>query len=293
MSRGVIVFASHRRSRGTLALLAKLRTPADPIPVAAVLGVSEFTWRRFKEWSRRYRGQLLAKVRSTLRRSGSGSAFDEEAETFAERLRAEGVLGQTIPSFCKRQGIPWHVVPSLNADESIALVKRYAPACAIYSGGGILRKPLIEALPGGILNMHCGPLPHIRGMNGVEWSLYFGIRPTVTLHLIDAGIDTGAALAERTLAVARGETVARLRARTVLAGIDLVTDYLRQHGIGPWQRRPAPARHGPQFYTMAESLLAVVQGWLDDGTTPVVDPGEVKPGDLRPASQKAQRVVAS
>ena len=40
-------------------------------------------------------------------------------------------------------------------------------------------------------------LPFFRGMNVIEWSLLYNVKPTVTVHMISEGIDTGDILFQR------------------------------------------------------------------------------------------------
>ncbi len=48
----------------------------------------------------------------------------------------------------------------------------------------------------GILNVHLGLLPEVRGMSSPEWSLLQGVPLGITFHYMDAGIDTGPVLQE-------------------------------------------------------------------------------------------------
>jgi methionyl-tRNA formyltransferase len=134
--------------------------------------------------------------------------------------------------------------------------------------------------------MHCGPLPQIRGMNGVEWALFFGFRPTVTLHYIDKGIDTGPIVAERTLEVKQGESLGRIRARTVLAGVDLLLDRLEAVASDRAACRPNPGGQGRQYFVMSPILKKTVQNWIDRGLTPFLSATEVDWSDLRPAPER-------
>src|SRR5205823_2033065 len=80
---------------------------------------------------------------------------------------------------------------ALDSEQALAAVRALSPEFAVYLGGGILRRAFIEAAGGIVINAHQGPLPEIRGMNAVEWALFLGRTPEVTIHLIDRGIDTG------------------------------------------------------------------------------------------------------
>lgn len=139
---------------------------------------------------------------------------------------------------------------------------------AIYSGGGILRPALLACFPDGVLNVHSGPLPSIRGMSAVEWSLLHGRRPVATVHAIDQGIDTGPVYTSREISVSDGDTLGVLRARTVITGIEALVACLSD--IERQALRPVPTQReaGRQYYEMAAPLRAVVEQWLAEGRTP-------------------------
>ncbi len=84
-----------------------------------------------------------------------------------------------------------HVVPKLNSDETIKLIKELGIKYLINCGAGIFRKRIIE-IPGLIiLNAHAGKLPAYKNMNVVEWAICNNDKVFGTLHQINQGIDTG------------------------------------------------------------------------------------------------------
>lgn len=65
----------------------------------------------------------------------------------------------------------------------------------LYTGGGILRRNLLE-LPGvRFLHVHPGRLPHVRGADGALWSLLARGRRGASCFYMDSGIDTGPVIA--------------------------------------------------------------------------------------------------
>ncbi len=68
------------------------------------------------------------------------------------------------------------------------IVNGYAP---------ILKQPVIDAVKGKVLNIHPSYLPYGRGIFPLYWALFHGWPTGVTLQHIDAGIDTGAVLAQQ------------------------------------------------------------------------------------------------
>jgi hypothetical protein len=61
----------------------------------------------------------------------------------------------------------------------------------LFTGGGILRNNLL-GLPGvRFLHVHPGHLPHVRGADGLLWSLLVRGRPGISCFYMASGIDTG------------------------------------------------------------------------------------------------------
>jgi len=84
-------------------------------------------------------------------------------------------------------------------------------ACAGFMR--ILRDPLLSAFPGRILNIHPSLLPQYPGRNAVARALEAREKETgCTVHLVDAGVDTGRTLKQERVAIREGETVENLTA---------------------------------------------------------------------------------
>ena len=68
--------------------------------------------------------------------------------------------------------------------------------------GHILRSPILEVFRDGIVNLHTGLLPANRGANPNVWPLVDGSPAGVTVHQIDAGVDTGPVYGQKAVSVA-------------------------------------------------------------------------------------------
>jgi folate-dependent phosphoribosylglycinamide formyltransferase PurN len=87
-------------------------------------------------------------------------------------------------------------VASINAPEFLTAVERIDPKVVFLVGCRIARPDTLAALDVPVLNYHAGITPQYRGMNGGYWALASGDPGNfgATVHLVDAGIDTGAIL---------------------------------------------------------------------------------------------------
>ena len=114
-----------------------------------------------------------------------------------------------------------------NAPDSIARLKEWSPDLIIFTGGNILRKQLLEVPRLGVLNVHLGLLPEIRGMSSPEWSLLNHVPVGVTIHYMDAGIDTGPFLQRYEFPdVARCESLSDLRNRLIAFGLEKAAEVI-------------------------------------------------------------------
>jgi methionyl-tRNA formyltransferase len=91
-----------------------------------------------------------------------------------------------------------HRVESVNSLETIALLQRLEPDVIVINGTRIISQKVLSSVPSVFINMHAGITPLFRGVHGAYWALATGRREScgVTVHLVDAGIDTGGILAQ-------------------------------------------------------------------------------------------------
>ena len=78
----------------------------------------------------------------------------------------------------------------------------------------LVKKPLLDAFPGRILNIHPSLLPEFPGLAAWRQALEAGVRETgCTVHLVDAGMDTGPIIMQERVTVLPGDTPESLHAR--------------------------------------------------------------------------------
>lgn len=70
-------------------------------------------------------------------------------------------------------------------------LKTLAPSTVLYTGGGIVRRILLDIDGLNFLHIHPGHLPDIRGGDGLLWSILLRGRPGASCFFMDNGIDTG------------------------------------------------------------------------------------------------------
>ena len=92
---------------------------------------------------------------------------------------------------------------------------RHAPDLVVCAGFmRILGGAVLERFPSRVVNTHPALLPAFPGAHAVREALAYGVKVTgVTVHLVDAGVDTGPVVAQAAVPVEPGDTEDTLHAR--------------------------------------------------------------------------------
>jgi methionyl-tRNA formyltransferase len=187
--------------------------------------------------------------------------------------RSPGVTGDAhlpdVEAFCRARRIPVTRVGRLDTPAAIASVTALRPDLAIHAGAGILRAPLLTIPRLGTLNAHMGILPRYRGVNVAEWARFGGGPVGCTVHLIDAGIDTGHILCVREISPDSATSIAALRAavdREQIRALGQVVRWIVEAGTLP-PRRAQHEHEGQQFFRMHPDLATVLERELAPGAS--------------------------
>jgi methionyl-tRNA formyltransferase len=146
--------------------------------------------------------------------------------TRADKKRGRG--GALVPSPVKvaASELGLAVTDSLDAVAGVG-----AELGVVVAYGRIIPVAVLEQLP--MVNLHFSLLPRWRGAAPVERAILEGDAETgVCLMAVEAGLDTGAIYAERSVVIGEGETADDLRARLVGVGCDLLDEHLRDGRAG-------------------------------------------------------------
>lgn len=129
----------------------------------------------------------------------------------------------------------------------IAALKPELMVVAAY--GRILPGPLLNLPPLGTINIHGSLLPAYRGAAPIQWAILNGERETgVTIMQMDEGMDTGAILLQRRLAIEPTDTSTSLAARMApLGGSALLEalELLRVENLPPRRQDESRATMAP------------------------------------------------
>jgi phosphoribosylglycinamide formyltransferase-1 len=182
--------------------------------------------------------------------SGKGSNFRALAEAWrAGTLGCEPAIvlsdieSAGILPLGREFGIPTHYVPpgpfrtkmAPEAEEELVRLLQEAQVDFVVLAGfmRVIKAPLLEAFPGRILNIHPSLLPSFRGLEAWRQALDAGVPEAgCTVHLVDAGVDTGKILGQSRVPVLPGDTAESLHARIQVAEHELYPRIVREFAAG-------------------------------------------------------------
>jgi phosphoribosylglycinamide formyltransferase-1 len=127
---------------------------------------------------------------------------------------------------CKRFNIPYYVFDH-NSKECFEFLKKNPVELGIVAGARILKDYIIDTFSLGILNLHPGYLPYVRGLDTLKWSIYLDQSIGITSHLIDKKIDAGRLILVRLLDLYPDDTLLDISHRMLEVQPDLLIESLR------------------------------------------------------------------
>ena len=167
----------------------------------------------------------------------------------------DGVF-RSVREVAKVYGFPVAVCDNQNSPRAIAQLRRWSPDLIVFTGGNILRKPLLQVPRLGVVNVHLALLPDVRGMSSPEWSLLKHVPVGITIHSIDAGIDTGPIFQRYEFPdVAACQSLSDLRNRLIAFGVQKIAEVVNALERGTISAMPQSDLHEDrQFFVMHEWL---------------------------------------
>jgi phosphoribosylglycinamide formyltransferase-1 len=182
--------------------------------------------------------------------SGSGSNMQAILDAIEEgRLdaRVAIVLSDNPDAYilerAKKHGIPTAIIdcegyrmkfPENAQAETARLLKAAGVDLVCLAGFmRLVKPPLLDPFPSRILNIHPSLLPAFPGLAAWQQALEAGANESgATVHIVDAGMDTGTILAQRAVPVLADDSANSLHARIQLAEHSLypevIADYARK-----------------------------------------------------------------
>lgn len=165
----------------------------------------------------------------------AGSCDANIVGVISDRKRA------TALEFASEREIPTRVVPLRKGDDRNAwnglladTVASLEPDLVVLAGFmRVLGSPLLDRFPGRIINVHPALLPSFPGHSGPQDALDGGVRISgCTVHIVDAGVDTGPIIAQAAVPVLADDTPDSLHTRIQVQEHRLLPAVIHQIAIG-------------------------------------------------------------
>src|SRR5712691_9136793 len=148
-----------------------------------------------------------------------------------------------VKTFALERAIAVHQPSKIKTNEEVrSIFENLSPdACVVAAYGKILPAWLLAIPRLGCINVHASLLPKYRGAAPINWAIANGERETgVTIMQMDAGMDTGPMLTQRSIRIADDETAPQLSERLAQLGAELLSETLPRVERG----EIAPLRQG-------------------------------------------------
>jgi len=248
-------------------LIAYTLSKEKNIEISAVIVRSIWNTRRLRSEFKRDGERLIRKIYQKLvigdKRFSAESGNNLSVLAGQQRLRYK-----TLSDLAKDLEIPYYVVADHNHPKSLQILQKIQPDIIIFTGGGLLRQPLLAIPRLGVLNCHTGILPHYRGMDVVEWTaveenidrIGFG----ATLHFMDNGLDTGPVLLQKKITLTLNATFESIRAELETIMVDLMIQGTRGLRDGTITSVPQELTEGRQYFVMHPRIKTVAKARLDN-----------------------------
>jgi len=142
--------------------------------------------------------------------------------------RGQKLTPPPVKVLAESAGLPVLQPEKVRTPEFLAALRAWAPELIVVAAyGRILPVDVLRLPPHGCINVHASLLPRHRGAAPIQWAILRGETVTgVTIMQMDEGMDTGAMLLQRSLAIGEQETYGELQERLAHLGAAALSDAL-------------------------------------------------------------------
>lgn len=232
-----------------------------------VVFVKKFTLARFKDEFSRDGMRLLKKIwKKLILKNKAYDAF-ANIETIIDFRKKESITLKNIKAL-EAKGTEVCFVEDLNSKFVENKLIEKEVDVTVFTGGGLIRKNILDNAGAGVLNCHMGKLPEYRGMDVVEWPLLKKDFTNLgfTVHFMDTGVDTGDILKVFDVKLIKNENIKSLRARfepiMTKNYVDTIVAFLN----GEIERKPQGEADGRQYYIIDKHLNNIADKQLIEYT---------------------------
>jgi methionyl-tRNA formyltransferase len=145
-----------------------------------------------------------------------------------------------LRALCETHGVEWAYTPDVNSEASVDWIRARRPDVIFCFGWSrILRRPLLESAPLGIVGFHPAALPANRGRHPLIWALALGLEQTAsTFFFMDERADGGDLLSQRAIAIDAADDAAALYEKVTRCALDQIREFVPRLAAGDFVRVP-------------------------------------------------------
>ena len=142
--------------------------------------------------------------------------------------RGKKISQSPVKQLALEHDLPVFQPTKLRTEEAVVTFRsNNADMAVVVAYGRILPEGFLHAFPFGAVNVHFSLLPKYRGAAPVNWAIVNGETETgVTIMKMDAGLDTGDILLQRSTPVGEDETAVELMQRLGNLGAEVLSESL-------------------------------------------------------------------
>ena len=173
--------------------------------------------------------------------------------------RGREITASAVKRAALASGLPIAQPQTLRTAEGRAALESWRPDLLIVVAYGLILPPEVLALPRlGCINIHASLLPRWRGAAPIQRALLAGDALTgVTFMRMDAGLDTGPILLQRTVPIERGTTSGELHDILARLGAAALLGAIAELAAGRLEPRAQPAE-GASYAAKIEKREALI-----------------------------------
>ena len=169
-----------------------------------------------------------------------------------EAGRGRSLHAPPVKTVALEYGLPVFQPANLRREAVLAQLRSLEPEVIVVAAfGQILRRPVLDLPPHGILNIHASLLPRHRGAAPVQAAILAGDAVTgVSIMVVDEGLDTGPVLTKHIMPISESDTAGTLTDRLAQLGADALLDTLPRWLGGeltPVPQESAEATYAPRL----------------------------------------------
>lgn len=136
----------------------------------------------------------------------------------------------------------------INSREFHKILQTQQPDLIILFGCSLIGKDILNSFPDRILNLHIGISGQYRGSSCNFWPIHDERLECLgaTVLTVNSGIDSGEILAQETIDIEQGDSVQTLMGKTVICGVDLTIQVIRQGLVE--KKQPLPLKRNGKLF---------------------------------------------